>query len=110
MTTFILVSLCVMRFHEGGWGTLVVTGAVVAFAFFVQHHYQSARADLKRLDELVPAVELSAFAQTHPAARIERGEAGRVGESRFRVSLSFGEDGQGEGDPCLPLKMKRCAP
>jgi amino acid transporter len=79
-TAFILVSLCVVKFFEGGWVTLVVTGAVVGFAFFVKHHYRSATDDLKRLDELVPAVEMPTFAEANPAgtARITRGRTAIV--------------------------------
>jgi len=54
LTTFILVSLCVVKFHEGGWVTLVVTGIVIGIAFAVKYHYRIAAGDLKRLDELVP--------------------------------------------------------
>ena len=88
-TSFILISLCVVKFHEGGWVTLVVTGAVVGFAFFVKHHYQSAIADLKRLDELVPAVELSAFAETHPAG------TKRTTKGRTAIVLVNGFNGLG---------------
>jgi amino acid transporter len=57
VTAFILLSLAVVKFHEGGWVTLVVTGAVVGFAGLVNHHYRSARADVQRLDALIPALE-----------------------------------------------------
>lgn len=56
-TSFVLVSLCIVKFHEGGWITLVVTGAVAAFAFAVHRHYHAAAADLGRLNALVAAVE-----------------------------------------------------
>ena len=38
--------------------TLVVTGAVVGLAFLIKRHYVSAAGDLKRLEQLVTAVEL----------------------------------------------------
>ncbi len=56
-TSFILVSLCVVKFHEGGWVTLVVTGAVVGLAFFVKRHYLAATKDFRRL-ELVEVSKL----------------------------------------------------
>ncbi len=59
-TSFILVSLCVVKFHEGGWVTLVVTGTVVALAFFVKRHYLVAMKDFKRLNELVDVSKLPA--------------------------------------------------
>jgi amino acid transporter len=75
LTSFILVSLCVVKFHEGGWVTLVVTGAVIGGAFAVKHHYRSAAGDLKRLDELVSAETENAAA--HPA-RTTRGRTAIV--------------------------------
>ena len=58
LTSFILASLCVVKFWEGGWITLLITGAVVAAAFVIKKHYKTAASDLKRLDELVAASEL----------------------------------------------------
>lgn len=56
-TGFILVSLSVVKFHEGGWITLLLTGAVVALAFLVHRHYHGAASELKRLETLVATVE-----------------------------------------------------
>lgn len=53
LTTFVLVSLCVVKFHEGGWVTLLVTGALIVVAVAVHRHYRSVTADLHRLDTLV---------------------------------------------------------
>ncbi len=54
---FILVALVRVKFWEGGWVTLVVTGAVVLLAFVVKRHYRTSVTDLKRLDVLVTASE-----------------------------------------------------
>jgi len=62
-TSFILISLCVVKFWEGGWVTVVVTGAVVALAFLIKRHYRSATNDLARLEALVPAADIPASAQ-----------------------------------------------
>ena len=35
----ILVSLCVVKFYEGGWVTLLVTGILIGAAFRVKRHY-----------------------------------------------------------------------
>ena len=66
LTTFILISLCVVKFHEGGWVTLVVTGAVIGGAFAVKHHYHRAAGDLKRLEELVPLVDAEVSSALQP--------------------------------------------
>jgi hypothetical protein len=44
-----------VKFHEGGWVTLFVTGALVAVAFAVKWHYGSTQRDLRRLDDLIAA-------------------------------------------------------
>ncbi len=76
-TSFILVSLCVVKFNEGGWITLVVTGAVVALAFLVKQHYLGAMKDLKRLDTLVEIAELPTFAESNPTG-VKRVTKGRT--------------------------------
>ncbi len=55
LTGGILISLCVVKFFEGGWATLFVTGILIAIAFWVKRHYQQTQTQLQRLDELVAA-------------------------------------------------------
>ena len=55
LTSGILVSLCVVKFDDGGWATLLVTGALVGVAFWVKHHYRQTQIKLHRLNELVAA-------------------------------------------------------
>jgi hypothetical protein len=55
LTSGILVSLCVVKFDEGGWVTLLVTGALVGAAFWVKNHYRQTQKKLYRLNELVAA-------------------------------------------------------
>ncbi len=59
LTTFILLSVIVIKFHEGGWITIVVTGIVVAVVTGVRRHYNQTGKLLKRLDSLVQVVESS---------------------------------------------------
>ena len=53
LTTFILISLSVMKFSEGGWATLLVTGLLSVGAFGIQQHYRSVATQLRRLDAIV---------------------------------------------------------
>ena len=55
LTTFILVVMLVQKFKEGGWVTMVMTGALVIFAFVVRHHYDQVRAQLKSMDSILEA-------------------------------------------------------
>ena len=60
LTGFILLSLSIVKFHEGGWVTLVATGLLIAVAFGIKRHYTGVSEQLKRLDEIVPAALQSA--------------------------------------------------
>ena len=53
LTGFILITVVVLKFHEGGWLTLVITGSLVAVAFAIKRHYGNTRKLLTRLDELL---------------------------------------------------------
>jgi len=57
LTVFILASLCYIKFFEGGWITLLITGLLIAFAFRIHRHYGKTFQHLSHLDELVEAAE-----------------------------------------------------
>ncbi len=56
LTTFILVSMIIIKFNEGGWATLLMTGALVALAVIIKRHYYKTALLLRRLNDLVVAV------------------------------------------------------
>ena len=66
----ILISVVILKFHEGGWITLVLTGALVALAIGIRRHYNYTRSLLTRLDTLVEAVDVDTLAR--PAAEPSR--------------------------------------
>jgi len=55
LTGGILVSLCIVKFFQGGWVTLLVTGLLVGVSFWIKHHYRQTQKRLHRLNELVAA-------------------------------------------------------
>ncbi len=55
LTGGILISLCIVKFFDGGWVTLFVTGLLVGVAFWVKRHYRQTQKKLHRLNELVAA-------------------------------------------------------
>ncbi len=59
LTTFILISVLILKFDEGGWVTIVITGVLVLGAFFIKSHYNKTYSTLKRLDVIVEAAVLS---------------------------------------------------
>ena len=68
LTTFILVTLSVVKFFEGGWITLVVTGLLVAAAVLIKRHYNQTALDLRHLDELAAVVDMDKPDARRPAS------------------------------------------
>ncbi len=62
LTGSILISLTIVKFNEGGWATLLVTGVLVVTAFGIKRHYNGVRSQLRRLDSIVEAAEAEALA------------------------------------------------
>lgn len=68
LCAFILISMIVMKFHEGGWVTLLITAALVFLAVLTKRHYYGVAKMLRRLNSLVsvaesdlPSVDLAAI-------------------------------------------------
>jgi hypothetical protein len=64
LTASILAATVVIKFPEGGWITLVITGTFLAMSLLVRRHYRTAQQALGRLDELLlqlPPVTLSSL-------------------------------------------------
>ena len=53
LTVSILCVTVVMKFPEGGWITLLITGSFVAASFYIRRHYRYAARMMRRLDELL---------------------------------------------------------
>ncbi len=53
VTTFILISVVVTKFYEGGWITIVITGSLTALAFRIRNHYRRTNHLLERLNDLL---------------------------------------------------------
>jgi len=59
LTFFILISVTVIKFHDGGWITILLTGTLVGIALLTKRHYKNTFKLLHRLDELVKVAESS---------------------------------------------------
>jgi hypothetical protein len=53
LTSGILVMTTVIKFSQGGWVTLVLTGAIIGLCLAIRAHYNGTREDLRRLDSLL---------------------------------------------------------
>jgi len=93
LCSFILVTVTAVKFFEGGWATLLVTGAVAALAIYIRRHYDLTWGMLKKLDELLPVVEADASFLS-PAAGAEQG-LGCDPKGKTAVILVNGYNGLG---------------
>lgn len=59
LTTFILISMIIVKFFEGGWITLLVTASFVGIVSLIRRHYDKTLVLLRRLDSLVEAAKFS---------------------------------------------------
>ncbi len=59
LSAAILILMVVFKFFEGGWVTLIITGALIVLALLIKRHYNSVRMLLGRLDNLVTRPEFS---------------------------------------------------
>jgi K+ transporter len=53
LTAVILVAVVVLKFHEGGWVTILITATLVVVALLIHRHYRQTLRLLGRLDELM---------------------------------------------------------
>ncbi|MDD3905052.1 MAG: APC family permease [Candidatus Omnitrophica bacterium] len=75
MTTFILLSVIIIKFNEGGWITIFITGSLILLAISIKRYYKRTMRLLVRLDSLVHAAEI--------AKSVESPEAGRGAEPKY---------------------------
>ncbi len=87
LTSFILVTLIILKFHDGGWVTVLLTGALVAVAFAVRRHYDGVKRQIVRLDEILEAAKHTPVAARDLAAP--------VGATRTAVVFVNGYNGLG---------------
>ena len=57
LTAFILIMVTWVKFFEGGWVTLLVTGLLAAAAMSIHRHYRQVGARIKKLDVLRAVID-----------------------------------------------------
>lgn len=90
VTGFILITIFIEKFEQGGWITILITASVVGIAFLIKRHYRSASYSLKRLEALVAQTER----HLHRDAK-QDATAIRSGPSRTAIVLVNGFNGLG---------------
>jgi len=81
LTSFILVSVIILKFGQGGWATLLITGLLILLAINIKRHYFKVTLRLQKL-------RLSAFAE------IEQIIGHRLCEENGTKKVAFNKDGK----------------
>lgn len=102
ITFFILISLCAIKFTEGGWLTLLFTGFIIGCAFLCRRHYNHTSRQLSRLNELVKVVE-------NETAKMKNGNAVFTHEKKQRTAVFLVNGFNGLGLHTL-LNMRKMFP
>jgi amino acid transporter len=58
LTALVLVVTSSVKFLQGGWVTLLVTGGLIGFCVLVRRHYHSVRRMMKSLDDVLTELPL----------------------------------------------------
>jgi hypothetical protein len=67
LTLFILISMIVLKFVQGGCVTIVITGFLVLGAFLIKRHYNGVTEQLRRLDVIVEAANAETTSRAQAA-------------------------------------------
>jgi amino acid transporter len=95
LTGFILISVSTLKFSEGGWITVLVTGSLVLIAFLIKRHYTKTGILLKRLDGLVEAAKLSIQNLHREGEKSHHVPKAPFAKSRTAVIMTNGFNGLG---------------
>jgi hypothetical protein len=76
-TALILVAMLALKFTEGAWVTVLITGTLVGMCFVMRRHYDIVRSALRHLDDTLINAAFSA-PDARPDAPIDRGAATAV--------------------------------
>jgi hypothetical protein len=89
MCVSILAVTLYEKFAEGGWMTVLITGATVALCFMIHRHYRTVSTGFTSLDTLVSAVPLPEKPITDPTPMNHEEPTGNPHRSAlFRIRLA----------------------
>ncbi|MGA2977585.1 MAG: APC family permease [Spirochaetia bacterium] len=94
LTVFILLSMIVIKFGEGGWITIFVTGSLMLVAFLIKRFYRTTQKQLSHLDTLVEVVA-SSRGEDHRGSGAGRRAPRYNRKARTAVILVGGYNGMG---------------
>jgi amino acid transporter len=69
LTSMILVVTVTLKFREGGWVTVLITGSLIALCVLCRRHYQSIGLLMKRADDVLTTLPRPKPAETSGAVK-----------------------------------------
>jgi amino acid transporter len=69
LTATILVATTIIKFGQGGWVTMVITGGFIALCWMVHRHYDNVKLALRRLDDLLVGLPMPEEGEVPAAQR-----------------------------------------
>ncbi len=94
LTSFILISVTILKFHQGGWITLILTGSLMGVVTLIKRHYKHTAQLLSRLDNLVESAKIS-IQELNEANGTQAGPQALDPNGRTAVLLVNGFNGLG---------------
>lgn len=95
VTSFFLVSVTVLKFEEGGWMTIVITGFMVSLCILIRRHYDSIARMLHRLDDEIVSIDSSGY--THPQETINNLDSSQEFDGRQKTAILLVKEFNGMG-------------
>ena len=95
LTTFILITVVVVKFHEGGWITIFITGSLVIIAILIKRYYKKTLVLLKHLDNLINVADISKLTSAQEAGSAQAPVPSFSPDAKTAVILVNGFNGMG---------------
>ena len=95
LTAFILTSVVLIKFYEGGWITLLITATLAGVAVMIKRYYYRTQKLLKHLDRLAHVTEISKQESARKTLTGKNGKPKLDPDSKIAVILVNGFNGMG---------------
>ncbi|MFH0861417.1 MAG: APC family permease [Candidatus Altiarchaeota archaeon] len=95
VTSFFLLSVTILKFEEGGWMTIIITGFMVAVCLMIRRHYDYIARLLERLDTQIS--QLDPKAPEQPDEAIKKLDMSREFEADKKTAILLVKDFNGMG-------------
>jgi len=53
LTVFILITVTIIKFHDGGWITILITGTLISLAFNIKRHYNKIGKEVQKIQQIM---------------------------------------------------------